>query len=261
VDVHRLVVTVLQSAVVVIVAVNEVMTVAQKVIKRCLQLRAQHVARGVKYHFDQMAKSQYSVEIVLLQKIQLQVILAALKEGRRVVVVWTSRERGKAFAKEYLEGSSYLWRFYSSESTREEQMELQDVEGAWMNVQCLMMTTTITIGINYNPRDETKWFDEAFLYGTSCSALPRDIAQALLRVRQLKTNRLTYVTDTRGVGKGLCGRKAVEWTLAAKEERLARDHPLVKWTTAPRWAKENHVLNENEMRVSRREYKVVLEHP
>jgi hypothetical protein len=51
----------------------------------------------------------------------------------------------------------------------------------------------------------------------------------------------------------------VECTLAAKEERLARDHPLVKWTTAPRWAKENHVLNENEMRVSRREYKVVLE--
>jgi hypothetical protein len=61
VDVHRLVVTVLQSAVVVIVAVNEVMTVAQKVIKRCLQLRAQRVARGVKYHFDQMAQSQYFV--------------------------------------------------------------------------------------------------------------------------------------------------------------------------------------------------------
>ncbi len=186
-------------------------------------------------------------------------ILSALKDGKKIVVVWTSRSKGKAFARKFLESSSYSWRFYSSESTSEQTKELADVETSWSSIQCLMMTTSITVGISYNPSKESIWFDEAFLYGTSCSALPRDIAQALLRVRELKSNKLTYVIDTRAIGRGVCGKDAISEMLAIKEDRLIREHPIAKWTTAPQWVKDIHIMNENEVATSKCEYKDVLE--
>jgi hypothetical protein len=186
-------------------------------------------------------------------------ILAALHAGRRVVVVWTSRSKGKSFARRFLECSSYAWRFYSSESTADQTAELTNVAAAWSSLQCLMMTTSITVGISYNPSAEAAMFDEAFLYGTSSSALPRDIAQALLRVRQLRLNRLTYVLDTRAIGRGVCGKEAVAEMLTAKEDRLTREHPVVKWTTAPPWVRDIHILNENEAATSKAEYRQTVE--
>ena len=121
------------------------------------------------------------------------------------------------------------------------------------------MTTSITVGISYNPQASADQFDEAFLYGSSCSALPRDIAQALLRVRELRLNRLTYVLDTRSIGRGVCGLEAVKDMLAVKEDRLIKEHPVVKWTTAPQWVRDIHTYNENEAATSRCEYAAVME--
>ena len=185
--------------------------------------------------------------------------LAALAAGRRIVMVWTSRAKGAAFARKYLAQSTYTWRFYSSESPADQTRELADVSTSWQSLQCLMMTTSITVGISYNPSDPTNQFDEAFLYGSSCSALPRDIAQALLRVRELRQNRLTYVLDTRGIGRGICGLEAVKDMLVAKEDRLIKEYPVVKWTTAPQWVRDIHAYNENEAATSRCEYAAVME--
>jgi hypothetical protein len=205
-------------------------------------------------------------------------IVAALDAGRRIVVIWTSRRRGLWFAENFLKGRSYL--FYHSGSSKEEQEGLRNVNEAWSEVQCLMMTTSITVGISYNPSedmvDEAKnggdkesngggvWgrsrlHDEAFLYASSASALPRDIAQSLLRVRVLKANRLTYVLDTRVGANHVLGFSSVWNQMSAKEQQQERDHPLVAWKTCPSWVRFNHCYNINEERISRAEYRDVLQ--
>jgi hypothetical protein len=204
----------------------------------------------------------YSREAILLQRESQEVnldgfcerIMVALRAGRRIVVVWTSKHIGEEFEHKYLKGFSYL--FYHSDSSKDDILGLQDVAAKWRDVQCLMMTTSITVGISYDPGLDELEFDEAFLYGSSTTALPRDIAQSLLRVRVLKANRLTYVTNTPVYAVEECGFTNVCNLLTAKEERL---HPLARWTLCPSWAKWNHVYNENERRCSCTYYKDVLE--
>jgi len=188
-------------------------------------------------------------------------ICDALRAGRRVVVLWTSKRRGEQFVKEYLEPMKEDIKvvFYNSDSSKEEQESLRNVTEVWSSIQCLMMTTSITVGISYDPKVAELEFDEAFLYGSSASAMPRDIAQGLLRVRNLKANRLTYVMDTRVSHAGVRGFDAIRDKMAAKEDALLKNHPLVRWTTCPEWARWNYCYNENEERNSRAEYKEVLE--
>ena len=187
-------------------------------------------------------------------------IVAALCSGKKIVVVWTSKRRGDWFVEKYLAGSEYSWLFYSSTCSKEDQDGLRDVHSAWRDVQCLMMTTSITVGISYDPRIASAEFDEAFLYGASSSAMPRDIAQALFRVRSLKAEKLTYVVDTRAsYDSGVRGFHNIWGELARKEDKLIREHPVVKWTTCPVWARYNFCYCENEERASRAEYKAVLE--
>ena len=187
-------------------------------------------------------------------------IITALKAGRKIVVLWTSKRRGEWFVRHFLKDTVYSHLFYNSGSDKAEQAGLKNVNETWRSVQCLMMTTSITVGISYDPKISEIEFDEAFLYASSASALPRDIAQSLLRVRVLKSNRLTYVLDTRssGANKG-SGFTAVWNQLHWKEEKQTKDHPLVKWTMCPDWAQYNHCYNINEERISRTEYSSVLQ--
>lgn len=194
-------------------------------------------------------------------------IMAALQAGRKIVVLWTSKRRGEWFVQHFLKDTAYSHIFYNSSADKTEQAGLKDVHEAWRDVQCLMMTTSITVGISYDPKvDELLHgragadprFDEAFLYGSSASALPRDIAQSLLRVRVLKANRLTYVLETRA-NSTTCGFHHVWNQMAWKEEKQTKDHPLVKWTMCPDWARYNHCYNVNEERISRNEYREVLQ--
>ena len=206
----------------------------------------------------------YSREAVLLQQSSQEVnldgfcdrIMTALRAKRRIVVVWTSKHIGEEFEAKYLKDKEHSYLFYHSDSSKEDILGLQDVAARWRDVQCLMMTTSITVGISYDPGLDDLEFDEAFLYGSSTTALPRDIAQSLLRVRVLKANRLTYVTNTPVYAVEECGFTNVCHLLTAKEERL---HPIAKWTLCPSWAKWNHIYNENERRCSCTYYKDVLE--
>jgi hypothetical protein len=197
-------------------------------------------------------------------------IMNALKAGRKIVVLWTSKRRGEWFVRSFLKDTAYSYLFYHSGSDKAEQAGLKNVNETWRSVHCLMMTTSITVGISYDPVVGSQSamdpampeieFDEAFLYASSASALPRDIAQSLLRVRVLKANRLTYVLDTRASGGHHGSGFTTVWNqLHWKEEKQTRDHPLVKWTMCPDWARYNHCYNMNEERISRTEYSVVLQ--
>lgn len=102
-------------------------------------------------------------------------------------------------------------------------------------------------------------FDEAFLFGNYSTALPRDIAQALLRVRVLKENRLTYTLSTPEYYNEEAGLNKITKLVHTKEECVVKTHPLAKWVLAPEWVRWNHIYNENEEKISRKEYRRVVE--
>jgi hypothetical protein len=210
----------------------------------------------------------YSREAILLRKTGSEEanlgafcerIMTALRAGRRIVVVWTSKRIGEEFEARHLKNGEFPYLFYHSDSDKEDVKGLQNVRERWAGIQCLMMTTSITVGISYDPHIDELEYDEAFLYGSSTTALPRDIAQSLLRVRVLKANRLTYVTNIPVYAVEECGFTNVCNLLEKKEDHLLKEHPLAKWSMCPMWARWNHAYNENERRCSCTYYKEILE--
>ena len=179
-------------------------------------------------------------------------ILTAIKDKKRIVIIWGSRKTGLEFEKEHLQGIAY--QYYHSGSTPEVRETLSNVNESWKDLKVLMYTSTITVGISYTGPE----FDEAFLWGCAGAAGPRDIAQALLRVRSLKANKLTYTSELRGPSNTTLGLEAISEEVLQKKKRNAQDHPLLSWQSAPVWVEQNYIYNKNEERVSQAEYKVVL---
>jgi hypothetical protein len=189
-------------------------------------------------------------------------IMADLKAGLRVVVVWGSKNKAKAFANTFLRDSEYSWKLYSSESSPAERAELSNVDEAWRTVQCLNYTSTITVGVNYDPAASAgagaaaeflgkpvadPQFDKLYLYGCAAGGLPRDTAQALLRCRVIKSNTLIYTVDPKArFQTALYGRETIREALADKKRAILNQNPVAKWESAPRWAEDNYIENENE---------------
>lgn len=188
-------------------------------------------------------------------------ILESIKAKKKIVIVWTSKTKGLAFAKTYLEPlakEGLKYKFYNGNSTKADREELGDVNKHWAELDVLMYTTSITVGISYN--NQSAVFDEIFLYASSASATPRDIAQALLRCRHITDNKLTYVCDLRGYTSSIRGMDNIIKYIKSKKERVQAENPVIVWTKAPVWAEYNYAFNENEIRTSSAEYRRVLHH-
>jgi len=186
-------------------------------------------------------------------------IVEDLKAKKRVVVVWTSLKKAEAFVETHLKDSNYKWRLYSSKSSASENKELENVEAAWSDLDCLMMTTSITVGINYNPDDEALLYDKLYLYGCAKSALPRDIAQCLLRCRRIKTNELIYTIDKTAQYTGLYSEKDIRAEFKRRREHFKSADPIINWNDAPQWVEDNFVMNEREVALKSIAYKSIVE--
>jgi len=75
-------------------------------------------------------------------------------------------------------GIKYI--YYHSNMSKETSATLLDVATAWSDVQVVLATPTVTVGINY---DIVGKFDSVFVFVSNQSCCPRDIMQATCRVR------------------------------------------------------------------------------
>ena len=173
-------------------------------------------------------------------------IMNDLEAGQKIAVVWGSKNKAKAFTETYLKDSKFNWRLYSSETSVEERDELQNVGHYWKKLDCLNYTSTITVGVNYDPDDPAYQFDKLYLYASASGGLPRDIAQALLRCRKIKTNTLVYTVDNNSMFSALYGREAIREAIKMKEATILKTNPFIKWEHSPKWAIDNYIENENE---------------
>lgn len=173
-------------------------------------------------------------------------LMEDLKQGMKIAVIWGSKNKAKAFAETFLKDSKFKWKLYTSESSPDERNDLLNVEEAWKDVDCLNYTSTITVGVNYDPTDVAVQFDKIYLYASASGGLPRDTAQALLRCRKIKSNTLIYTVDKNALATALYGRETIREAIADKRRTILQQNPVATWENAPKWAEENYIENENE---------------
>ena len=91
-------------------------------------------------------------------------------------------------------------------------------------------------------------FSELFVYCCAHTTSPRDIAQAMLRVRKLTTNRMTYTIDESSFTFPLTGRDAILADIEATREshRSATGDLNIVWESMPQWMIDTHVYNAQE---------------
>jgi hypothetical protein len=171
-------------------------------------------------------------------------IINDLENKKRCVVVWTSLARAETFIKNYLKETTYKYRLYSSKSTSKEAKELEDVDTNWAKLDLVMYTTSITVGINYNPSE--KHFDKLYLYACSRTALPRDIAQSLLRCRKITSNTLIYTVDILPSEPKSYDIDTIKAECKKLRESRKSANLMINWTDMPVWAEDNFALNYRE---------------
>ena len=175
-----------------------------------------------------------------------KMIMESLERNERLVVIWTSKRRGQYFVDTYLkEWSTKRYRWYNAGDTKYAK-DLEDVEAVWSNIQLLMYTSTITVGVNYKPVKEEHKFNRIFLYGCAATTNPRDIAQSLLRVREITTNNLVFTLDNSCFKYPASGRDAIEAEMRAEEAANRLTNPTSTWRETPKWLWDVHIHNKQE---------------
>lgn len=173
-------------------------------------------------------------------------IMESLERNERIVVIWTSKRRGQYFVDTYLkEWSTKRYRWYNAGDTTNAR-DLENVEAVWSTIQLLMYTSTITVGVNYKPSKEEHKFNRLFLYGCAATTNPRDIAQSLLRVREITTNNLVFTLDNSCFKYPASGRDAIEAEMKAEEAANRLINPTSTWRETPKWLWEAHIHNKQE---------------
>jgi hypothetical protein len=128
-------------------------------------------------------------------------VAKSLAEGRKVFCPYGSQTQANALF-ETLRNKFPTKRLalYSgvNEAGEADKELLGDVHAAWGQLDGVITTSCITVGINYDPRtadgevDTARCFDELFVYSVSMGASPRDIFQSTLRPRHLNLDRMTF---------------------------------------------------------------------
>ena len=117
-------------------------------------------------------------------------LMKSLKEGKKCVFVTASKDDGDKFIEEYnkrFRNKPLKYKFYHGKSNENDD-DLYNVNEKWIDLDLVMYTTKITVGVNF----DKLYYDQLFVYSSAISACPRDIFQATMRVRHLKDNIMYY---------------------------------------------------------------------
>lgn len=155
----------------------------------------------------------------------------SLSLKKKIVFFCASREKALEFASG-CKDRGIIYKLYVGKSNTVEQdrAELRNVNESWSGkVQCIIYNSRITVGVNYNIKDE---FDQLFVYGSSHSCCVRDTFQGTLRVRHIKDEEM-YVNiydkskNNRLPLKEIDVRNHIETLKIAKEQLLKDDKPSI----------------------------------
>lgn len=108
-----------------------------------------------------------------------------IEKGKNIFIVCSSVAKLNNFLEEFNK-HKFIGKAYSSQINSGKLLEF-DCEKEWIGCQYVIITTTITTGVNF----DLKHFNSVFVYFQS-TPLVRDLFQSIMRVREIEDNTLYY---------------------------------------------------------------------
>ena len=142
--------------------------------------------RGITLNYTHQPFDRKAIEVKKKEDF-FETIHIKLALGKKVMVVMTSKTSGDKFA-ETLKEKNVRFLFYNSDMPSEVRDTIKDPNRFWPQCALVMMTPSITVGINC----DVEHFDYLFVYGSPDSCCVRDVFQTTLRARKIKENTMYY---------------------------------------------------------------------
>lgn len=193
-------------------------------------------------------------------------IFKSIQKGKKICILWGSKKRGQRFVeselfKHHMKDKKYY--FYHGDCDKKYNETIKNVNENWSNIDLLMYTTKITVGVNF----DKLYYDELYIYATPDSAVCRDLFQGSLRVRHLKDNLLhyyiesehtyckgqTFITDLEKIEHQLNNNKY-------KSESFVKTKNIdyIVFKQMPEWLRTVHTRNLYEENVNKSHYEKVF---
>jgi hypothetical protein len=191
-------------------------------------------------------------------------IFASLEQGKKIVVVWASATKAREFELELIhhfpiEEERPRYKLYHAGQS-DSYNKLTNVDEDWSNIDLLMYSPIITVGVNFDPSHIH--FDQLFVYGSASSCSVRDIFQSTMRVRYLSENKMYYFINSKVVQNSpdtLEGTKLdIKNRVKAIDnfDKLNLEEPIDDQT--PDWIYKNNLFNEFERNFSKMNYYAIF---
>lgn len=138
-------------------------------------------------------------------------LLERLRSGEKIFVVAASNKEAHRL-RDLVAEEKISVRCHTSTEAVEDREDLKDVNALWVRYQCVIITSTITNGINFH----VEHFDNMFVFGDCRCGPVRDLKQMMGRIRKLKLGyifanviayKYKYPISYEAIKKGIVNRK------------------------------------------------------
>lgn len=193
--------------------------------------------------FNPYKRKSYEIKNIDALKTEL---FRQIKNNKRIVFVCCAKDKADAIHKQFIDEFPDKKIKYYYGNMSESDKVFTNVDNDWNDVDLLMYTPILTVGVSYNPEIPT--FNSLFMYATASSALIRDDFQASLRVRKLIDNDMYYTLSSNSTQKNntICGLSENYQNVHDRGMFVIDKTTFFKYNDAQDWIKWNCAYNQNE---------------
>jgi len=185
--------------------------------------------------------------------------LQTLQEKKRCITISSSITKLQGFEAILTENNIKHLSYHSEDNKTLRKASLQNVNESWAEVDAVLYTSSVSVGINYDNTD--KPFSQLFIYGVIGGSIPRDLFQGSLRARTVSENLLTFSIDERSVRPPGCNTEEISLMIDDRNQSIVKyleGFDITDYNSLSAWNKSVILRNKVEDNISRWEYRRVF---
>jgi hypothetical protein len=154
-------------------------------------LRKDDTKTFIRNNYNPYKRKAYEIPVNQLYAVNLE----TLQEKKRCITISSGIKKLQGFETVLNEQKISYHSYHSEDNKTLRKASLQDVNKSWSEVDAILYTSSVSVGINYDNKE--KPFSQIFMYASAGGSTPRDLFQGSLRARTLTENLLTFSIDER----------------------------------------------------------------
>jgi hypothetical protein len=185
--------------------------------------------------------------------------LITLQEKKRCITISSSIKKLQGFEAILTEKDVKYLSYHSEDDKTLRKSSLQDVNESWAEVDAVLYTSSVSVGINYDNID--KPFSQLFMYASAGGSIPRDLFQGSLRARNLTENLLTFSIDERTARPQGCNTEEISLMIDDRNQSVVeylKGFDITEYNNLSNWNRSVILRNKAEDNISKWEYRRVF---